>query len=37
MRARGSPQWFGERLDVRWAIDVLHPRGEALPPTGPRA
>ena len=22
----GLPQWFGERLDVRWAIDVLHPR-----------
>jgi hypothetical protein len=24
------PGWLGERLDVRWAIDVLHPR--ALPP-----
>jgi len=22
----GLPQWFGERLDVRWAIDVLHRR-----------
>jgi hypothetical protein len=22
----GLPEWFGERLDVRWAIDVLHPR-----------
>ena len=22
----GLAQWFGERLDVRWAIDVLHPR-----------
>jgi hypothetical protein len=20
------PGWLGERLDVRWAIDVLHPR-----------
>jgi hypothetical protein len=24
------PAWLGERLDVGWAIDVLHPR--ALPP-----
>ena len=22
----GLAQWFGERLDVPWAIDVLHPR-----------
>ncbi|HET9854291.1 MAG TPA: DUF222 domain-containing protein [Methylomirabilota bacterium] len=22
----GLARWFGERLDVRWAIDVLHPR-----------
>ena len=22
----GLAQWYGERLDVRWAIDVLHPR-----------
>ncbi len=22
----GLAPWFGERLDVRWAIDVLHPR-----------
>ena len=22
----GLAQWFGERLDVGWAIDVLHPR-----------
>ena len=20
------PRWLGERLDVGWAIDVLHPR-----------
>jgi len=26
----GLAQWFGERLDVGWAIDVLHPR--ARPP-----
>jgi hypothetical protein len=28
------PRWVGERLDVGWAIDVLHPRatGEARPP-----
>ena len=25
------PTWLGERLDVGWAIDVLHPR--ALQPT----
>jgi hypothetical protein len=25
------PSWLGERLDVGWAIDVLHPR--ALQPT----
>jgi hypothetical protein len=22
----GLPQWLGERLDVGWAIGVLHPR-----------
>jgi len=22
----GLAEWYGERLDVRWAIDVLHPR-----------
>jgi hypothetical protein len=22
----GLAQWFGERLDVGWTIDVLHPR-----------
>jgi hypothetical protein len=22
----GLARWYGERLDVRWAIDVLHPR-----------
>jgi len=21
----GTPSWLGERLDVGWAIDVLHP------------
>jgi hypothetical protein len=28
-----KPGWFGERLDVGWAIDVLHPRatGEMSP------
>jgi hypothetical protein len=26
LRARSAyPEWFGERLDVGWAIDVLHP------------
>jgi 5-methylcytosine-specific restriction endonuclease McrA len=36
----GLAQWFGERLDVRWAIDVLHPRarrkmGPSPQPAGP--
>ena len=36
----GLSQWFGERLDVRWAIDVLHPRagrdsGSSPPRNGP--
>jgi hypothetical protein len=36
----GLARWFGERLDVRWAIDVLHPRarreiGSSPPPDGP--
>ena len=36
----GLPRWFGERLDVRWAIDVLHPRagrngGSSPPRNGP--
>jgi hypothetical protein len=22
------PTWLGEHLDVRWAIDVLHPRAQ---------
>ncbi len=40
-RARtGLAQWHGERLDVRWAIDVLHPRarremGPSPHPDGP--
>jgi hypothetical protein len=25
--ATATPDWFGERPDVGWAIDVLHPRG----------
>ncbi|HET9490927.1 MAG TPA: DUF222 domain-containing protein [Methylomirabilota bacterium] len=29
-----GPGWLGERLDVRWAIDVLHPRANGSPPTG---
>ncbi len=24
----GCPTWLGERLDLGWAIDVLHPRAE---------
>ena len=33
-RCRGSactpiPGWFGDRLDVGWAIDVLHPLAQA--------
>jgi hypothetical protein len=36
----GLAQWYGERLDVRWAIDVLHPRarremGSSPQPDGP--
>ena len=27
------PSWAGERLDVGWAIDVLHPRATLLSPT----
>ena len=28
------PLWLGERLDVGWAIDVLHPRANpAIPPS----
>jgi len=26
-----TPQWLGERLDVGWAIGVLHPRAAATP------
>jgi len=26
------PSWLGERLDVGWAIDVLHPRALPVPP-----
>jgi hypothetical protein len=32
-----TPQWLGERLDVGYAIDVLHPRARqsrATQPTG---
>jgi hypothetical protein len=29
-----TPGWLGERLDVGWAIDVLHPRA-ADPPVDP--
>ncbi|MGH7375664.1 MAG: DUF222 domain-containing protein, partial [Candidatus Rokuibacteriota bacterium] len=31
------PGWLGERLDVGWAIDVLHPRAAKPTPCGPRA
>ncbi|MGH7396611.1 MAG: hypothetical protein ACRELW_03650, partial [Candidatus Rokuibacteriota bacterium] len=31
----GRPGWLGERLDVVWAIDVLHPLARRAPP-GPR-
>ena len=36
----GLAQWHGERLDVRWAIDVLHPQarremGPSPHPDGP--
>jgi hypothetical protein len=27
----GCPSWLGERLDVGWAIDVLHPRAGRRP------
>jgi uncharacterized protein DUF222/HNH endonuclease len=33
----GLAQWFGERLDVRWAIDVLHPRARRDPGSSPPA
>jgi 5-methylcytosine-specific restriction endonuclease McrA len=26
------PNWLGERLDVRWALDVLHPRAASVIP-----
>ena len=29
------PAWRGERLDVVWAIDVLHPLALASRPDGP--
>jgi len=31
-----TPGWLGERLDVGWAIDVLHPlaRDSAVSPEG---
>jgi hypothetical protein len=29
------PGWLGERLDVGYAIDVLHPRAIRPPETGP--
>jgi hypothetical protein len=25
-----TPTWNGERLDIGWAIDVLHPRANPL-------
>ncbi|MGH7317525.1 MAG: hypothetical protein ACREJS_14825, partial [Candidatus Rokuibacteriota bacterium] len=28
----GRPSWLGERLDVVWAIDVLHPLARRAPP-----
>jgi hypothetical protein len=28
------PGWLGERLDVGWAIDVLHPLAAAARPSG---
>ena len=31
------PGWLGERLDVGWAIDVLHPRVIGPTETGPEA
>ena len=30
------PTWLGERLDVGWAIDVLHPRATSLDHSGSR-
>jgi hypothetical protein len=29
-----TPGWLGERLDVAWAIDVLHPLAVASRPAG---
>ncbi|HET9489141.1 MAG TPA: HNH endonuclease signature motif containing protein [Methylomirabilota bacterium] len=31
------PGWLGERLDARWAIDVLHPRALGEPPSPPES
>jgi hypothetical protein len=31
----GLAQWLGDRLDVGWAIDVLHPRAHMAGPTTP--
>jgi hypothetical protein len=31
----GLSQWSGERLDVRWAIDVLHPRARGNTDSSP--
>jgi hypothetical protein len=31
-----TPSWGGERLDVPYAIDVLHPRALASRPDGPK-
>jgi hypothetical protein len=28
------PGWLGERLDLTWAIDVLHPLAQGAPPWG---
>jgi 5-methylcytosine-specific restriction endonuclease McrA len=30
----GTPSWQGERLDVGWAIDVLHPLAVGVAPNG---
>jgi 5-methylcytosine-specific restriction endonuclease McrA len=32
--ATATPDWFGERLDVGWAIDVLHPLAGRPVPVG---
>jgi hypothetical protein len=32
-----KPLWSGEKLNLRWAIDVLHPKSNAGPPAEPPA